>query len=137
MKNEPTATPDARAKRTVLVADDDAIVQAILSEILESMGSFEVTAVADTHSGIVEAVARPFDLLLFDRHMPPIQGDRAIRALRSGANPNRRAPIILMTAEIDHPRTGDPRRAEASLYFPKPLDPASLITHIHQLVPPH
>lgn len=128
--------PEATGSRRVLVVDDDPIIQAILAKILEAMGGFELTAITDTHSGLVEAISRPFDLLLFDRNMPPIPGDRAIRALRSGATPNRLAPMILMTAEVDFARPGDILRAEPTLYFPKPLDPDALIEHIDRLVPP-
>lgn len=116
----------------VMIADDDPIILGILSQVLGGAG-FEVETVSDTHAALCQAVSQPFDLLIFDRHMPPVSGDRAIRAIRSGATPNRSAPILLMTAEVEFVSEGDVSRGEPSLYLPKPLDLAGLMSQIKTL----
>ncbi len=130
----PEAAEGAPRKRTVLIADDDGIVQQMLTQILEMAGGFECTVVSETHGALVQAISKPFDLLMFDRNMPPTEGDRVIRALRTGANPNRRSPMILMTAEVDHVQKGDVTRGEASIYLPKPINPGVLLEQINGLV---
>ncbi len=127
------SAPVTEHKRRVLIADDDPVVQQILTQILELAGGFDLTVISDTHTALVEALSHPFDLLIFDRNMPPTQGDRVICALRSGATPNRKSPMILMTAEVDAPYPGDTARGEASLYLPKPINPAVLLEEIARL----
>ena len=83
--------PDGTPVRNALLAEDDPVMRSILGRVL-GLAGFEVTACETTHAALVEAIVRPFDLLIFDRHMPPVPGDRAIRALRSAATPNRTAP---------------------------------------------
>jgi CheY-like chemotaxis protein len=123
---------DGGLRRHALLAEDDPVMRAILREVL-GLSGFEVTACADTRAALVEAIARPFDLLVFDRRMPPIPGDRVIRALRCSATPNRAAPIVLVTAEADHAMPGDAASCEPSLTLPKPLDAAVLLEHLAAL----
>jgi CheY-like chemotaxis protein len=127
-----TGSGDGSLRRHALLAEDDPVMQSVLREVLGLRG-FEVTACTDTHAALVEAIARPFDLLVFDRRMPPIPGDRVIRALRSSATPNRAAPIVLVTAEADHAVRGDAASCEPSLTLPKPLDSAALLDHLAAL----
>jgi PAS domain S-box-containing protein len=128
----PAAAAGAALRRQALLAEDDPVMRSVLREVL-GLAGFEVTACADTRAALVEAIARPFDLLVFDRRMPPVPGDRAIRALRSSATPNRAAPIVLVTAEVDHPVPGDAASCAPSLTLPKPLDAAALLAQLEAL----
>lgn len=130
--HDAAAEGDASAPRHALLAEDDPVMRAILGEVL-SLAGFQVTACTDTHAAMVEAIGRPFDILVVDRRMPPIPGDRLIRALRSSDTPNRAAPIILVTAEADHFAWGDPAACEPSLTLPKPLDAAGFLEHLAAL----
>lgn len=119
---------DSPAK--VLLADDDEIAQSIISDVLSAVGRVDFTIVSDGRQALVMALSQRFDLLIFDRNMEPIKGDRIIKCLRTGATPNREAPIILTTAELDHVREGSLQMAEASLYMPKPIDASGLINWV-------
>ena len=121
----PARSGEGAAK--VLLADDDEIARSIISDVLSAVGQVEFTMVADGHQALVMALSQRFDLLIFDRNMEPIKGNRIIRCLRTGASPNRESPMILTTAELDHVREGSLQLAEASLYMPKPIDASGLI----------
>jgi PAS domain S-box-containing protein len=122
---------DGGARRRALVAEGDAATQATLRTALEEAG-YEVVVCGDTGSALVEAISQPFDLIVLDNLLPPIPGDRAIRALRS-ATPNRSAIMVLLTAEVDRPAAGDPLAGEASLYLPTPVNARALLDELGAL----
>jgi len=123
--SKPAKSGESTAK--VLLADDDEIARSIISDVLSAVLRVEFTMVPDGRQALVSALSQKFDLLIFDRNMDPIKGDRIIRCLRTGASPNRESPMILTTAELDHVREGSLHLAEASLYMPKPIDASGLI----------
>lgn len=127
MNDMSTSRNAGESPAKVLLADDDEIAQSIISDVLSAVGRVDFTIVADGRQALVLALSQRFDMLIFDRNMEPIKGDRIIKCLRTGATPNREAPIILTTAELDHVREGSLQKAEASLYMPKPIDASGLI----------
>lgn len=130
--SKPVKPGESAAK--VLLADDDEIARSIISDVLGAVLRVEFTMVSDGRQALVMALSQRFDLMIFDRNMDPIKGDRIIRCLRTGATPNRDAPIILTTAELDHVREGSLHLAEASLYMPKPIDASGLIKWVSRTV---
>ncbi|NEY92144.1 response regulator [Tabrizicola oligotrophica] len=82
----------------ILVAEDDEISQAIVQQMLGTLGPLELTIVSNGREALIECMARKFDLLIVDRKMPLITGDRLIRQLRTSGNPNAETPIILFSA---------------------------------------
>ena len=105
-----TATPDAAAPghdrpldlsplegRDILLVEDNGINRLIVREMLTDAG----LVVHEAHNG-KEAVAlaqtRPFATILMDVSMPVMNGVDATEAIRGATGPNRRAPIIGLTA---------------------------------------
>lgn len=87
--------PDARK---VLLAEDDEINQEIVREILRDRPEIALTVVADGREAMQLCMTERFDLLIVDRRMPGISGEKLIRHIRASANSNAAVPIILFSA---------------------------------------
>jgi CheY-like chemotaxis protein len=93
---------------------------------------------------VVELARRaPFDLILMDLRMPHIEGLQAMRKIRAGRGPNRRAPILAFSAGADAPGAEARREAGFDGDLAKPLLPADLIAAVarhagrsHETAPP-
>ncbi len=93
-----TPLPDLGRMR-VLIAEDSALNQAVLSHMLTTMG-----ARCDTASDGVEALglfeAGCYDLAVIDVEMPRISGIDLMQALRNSGGRHRDIPIIACTAYV-------------------------------------
>ncbi len=112
--------------RTVVIAEDEAIVRLDLREILEEHG-FEV--VGETGRGD-EAVAlarqhRP-DLLILDIKMPGLDGLSAARDINS----ERKSAILILTAFSQRNLIEEARDAGALAYLVKPFQQEELLPAI-------
>lgn len=84
----------------ILIVDDDALVRAGLTMILQSADDLEVVGEAADGSEVIEAVQRHRpDVVLMDIRMPRMDGLTATTALRSLADPP--AVIVLTTFDLD------------------------------------
>lgn len=83
----------------VLVAEDNPSNQLLISKILEKLNC--IYSIANNGKEAVEAVAGggQFDLVLMDMHMPVMDGLAATRLIRALPGPERRLPIIALTAD--------------------------------------
>lgn len=104
----------------VLLAEDDPISSNFLAEAMRSCGA-GVTACSNGPEALARACNEAWDLLVFDHHLPGLDGDALLAALR--ANPEARSrpvPAVATSAEREF--------VEASLLaagfaevLPKPL----------------
>jgi signal transduction histidine kinase/FixJ family two-component response regulator len=83
----------------VLVAEDNAVNQAVAIGMLEAMGVYTVV-VNDGEAAVERAMSEPFDVILMDCRMPLLDGYDATRKIREfEAQSDRPAvPIIAVTA---------------------------------------
>lgn len=114
---------------TILVADDDTTVAAVVSRILEMEG-FTVLS-----SGSGAAVlsrfeeARP-DMVILDVMMPDMDGFAVCRALRRAS----RVPIIMLTALDDEASATRAFEAGADDYVRKPFGAAELAARVKAIL---
>jgi len=120
--------------RKVLLAEDDIVSREIMVGLLALCGAPEITVTTTGREALVAALTRPYDLLIFDRRLPSVSGDRIILALRTAATPNQATPTILATAELQEVRDGDPNAYEATIFLPKPLDPAQFVARVSEIL---
>ena len=112
---------ESARKLTILVAEDNAVNQAVVTRVLQKMGHTPVVA-QNGKEALTLATTRKFDLVFMDVQMPEMDGLTATGAIReaekaSGAH----IPIFAMTA---HAMKGDRERClEAGMdgYITKPV----------------
>jgi CheY-like chemotaxis protein len=81
----------------VLIADDDRLVRAMLTDLLAELGHAVIEAVNGADAVALARREAP-DLLILDFLMPKLSGLDALHALRAGGV---RAPAVLLSAISD------------------------------------
>ncbi|TDH63566.1 hybrid sensor histidine kinase/response regulator [Dankookia rubra] len=126
---EPPINPPAEipgpAPLAVLVADDSRANLGLMQAYLCRAGHRVVTG-ASGDEAVAAAEAERFDVILLDLNMPSLDGPGAVRLIRNGTGPNRRTPILALTAGAEE---ADRVRALASgmdAYLIKPIGEAGL-----------
>jgi len=89
-----------RARKRILIVEDEADLSASLRYNLEKDGGYSVTVADDGERGLALARQRTFDLIILDLMLPGMDGLEVCRALR-GAAEGPMVPIIMLTARVD------------------------------------
>jgi CheY-like chemotaxis protein len=93
----------------VLVAEDNSINQMVITRMLKRLG-VSADLAADGDEAVRKAEGNPYDLVLMDVQMPGKDGLEATQMIRSAAGPNRRIPVLALTA---HASSEEKRRCLA------------------------
>jgi CheY-like chemotaxis protein len=113
----PAASPGIR----VLVAEDNAVNQRLMSKVLTKLG-YEPVVVCDGQQAVEAALQGGFAVILMDCQMPVVDGYEAAAAIRRGEHPGSRVPIVALTANA---MKGDREvclQAGMDDYLVKPVD---------------
>ena len=135
---DPAAVPerpegDERAERpprTVLIAEDEALIRLDLAEMLEEEGYVVVGQVDDGEKAVALASSLAPDLVILDVKMPRLDGIAAAEQI-AGA---RIAPVVILTAFSQRDLVERARDAGAMAYLVKPFDKTDLIPAIEMAV---
>ena len=116
----------------VLVADDDRLVQSVISFFMTQAG-YQVEAAYDGREALEKAVVSRPDVLILDGLMPELDGievvDRWFRDTRL-----HRIPIIMLTADPEtHRKVGNMRGTNVSI-LSKPFSPDKLVQKVDQVM---
>jgi PAS domain S-box-containing protein len=114
-----------------LIVDDNAINRRVARSFLAIHG-MTCTEAQDGNAALEVLAAEAFDVVLMDIHMPGLDGAEAFKRLRMSNSPNRRTPVIALTADS---MNGDREKFLAQGfdgYVSKPIDERSLIAAISQ-----
>jgi CheY-like chemotaxis protein len=117
---------------SVLIVDDDAVVQLLLRVNFE-MDGFAVMTADDGEQGLKIAREQHPDLVLLDVMMPKMDGYEVLTALRGDAS-TRSLPIVLLSAKSEEEDRAIGMKAGADAYITKPFDPTSILTQVRPLV---
>ena len=117
---------------TVLVVDDDPVIQKLLKVNFEMEG-YEVLSAADGAEGIDQARSGNPDVIILDVMMPKMNGLEVLAALKADAG-TEGIPVILLSAKAQagDVQAGLDRGADA--YVTKPFDPLDLLDRVGQLI---
>ena len=116
-------TTDKHGPLTVLVADDDPTIVALLSATLRQDG-FRVLSAGDGETALRVARAERPALILLDWRMPALEGVEVTRALRTESDPYfLSVPIVLLTGETGSENTAAGFAAGVTDYLTKPFKP--------------
>lgn len=120
--SEVVATTDV-AKGTILVAEDDPRLAAMIAELLSD--EYVVRVANDGASALEIAKAHQPNLLITDVDMPVMDGIELSKRFREVMN-DRLAPIIILSAVLDLGTRVAGLEAGAVDYVTKPFDPSEL-----------
>ncbi len=120
----------------ILVAEDNAVNQRLMSAILQRKGHL-VTVVESGKQAVTLSANQQFDLVLMDMQMPEMDGFEATSVIRERErNTGRHLRIVAITASA---MVGDRERCLAAGlddYLAKPIDAAQLYRIINLAPPP-
>jgi signal transduction histidine kinase/CheY-like chemotaxis protein len=119
----------------VLVADDNAINQAVAGAILEAVGA-EVVMADDGLDALERLRGQAFDVVLMDVHMPRMGGVEALGAIRQGLAGHPDTPVIALTADAMAGVDVGLLARGFDAVAPKPINPTDLVLAISGLVRP-
>lgn len=119
---------------TILLADDDDIIQTVISALLRSVG-YTVLLASNGEEAINIAHATPPDLILMDLTMPVLSGWEATTQLK--ADPGLRdVPVIVFTSFGMGSELYRAFRAGCNGYLPKPIDAVLLFETVKSHLSP-
>ncbi len=119
-------TEPVRLSGRILIAEDVADTQRLLSIVLTSAGA-QISIAGDGREAVELALSQQFDLILMDMQMPQMDGYTATRELRRKGV---KIPIIALTGNA---MSGDRERTLAAgcdEYLTKPIDVPLLLARI-------
>jgi DNA-binding response OmpR family regulator len=119
---------EATHELTILVADDEPDLLELLVYRLSHSG-FDVLAARDGEEALALATGRAPDLAVLDVMMPGINGFDLTRKLRA-VYPDRRIPVILLTAKVQEDDVEKGFEAGADDYLRKPFNPSELVARV-------
>jgi two-component system response regulator CpxR len=114
---------------TLLLADDDIELCALLKEYFESEG-FDVRLAHDGREALDELRKPGLDLVVLDVMMPEVNGLDVLKELRRDS----RLPVIMLTARGDDMDRILGLELGADDYVPKPCNPRELLARIRAVM---
>ncbi len=117
---------------TILVADDEADILALIAFRLEQSGYTVVTA-SDGEQAVAKALEVIPDLAILDVMMPKLDGYNVTKRLREHAATSR-IPIILLTARVQEADVERGFEVGADDYIKKPFSPRELQARVESML---
>lgn len=118
------------APATILVAEDDEILRALIAAAIRAQG-FTVREAADGAEALDLALAASADLFILDRNLPKVEGLEVLRALRARGV---RTPAMFLTAIGDLHERVRGLDSGADDYLVKPFAIEELLARVRALV---
>ncbi|OIQ52004.1 Chemotaxis protein CheY [Pseudodesulfovibrio hydrargyri] len=125
-----------------LIVDDDFYSRNMIHEILRQVAKCDIAvngeeAIEAFRRGLLDG--EPYDLICLDLLMPELDGQQALREIRTleqenGVSPHRESKVIVTTMLADEKETHDAFfLGGATSYLVKPIDEAKLMEEIKSL----
>lgn len=122
--------------RTALLVDDEAVNRMAMARLLRLAGATRVAEAGDGAEALQQAQTGPFDLIICDIDMQPMDGFSFVRALRqAGASPNQHAPVVMLSKYSASSVLRAAREAGATAYLVKPVSRDNLTEMLARVVP--
>ncbi|MDB4932789.1 MAG: domain S-box, partial [Myxococcaceae bacterium] len=124
--------PAVAGRLRVLLAEDNAVNQLLVTRILERRGH-AVVLVENGEDAVTAALGERFDVVLMDVQMPRMSGLDATREIRR-REPGRRVPIVALTAHAMVKDRDECLAAGMDGYLTKPVRAADLLATIEGVI---
>ncbi len=116
----------------ILAVDDNLTIRQLITLTLKSTTDIHVTA-AETGAEALEMTAKtPFDLILIDWSMHPMDGQDLLSAIRQQAL-HSKTPVIVLSADSNADQKQKAKHLGANGWMVKPFHPNKLIELIRQM----
>jgi CheY-like chemotaxis protein len=113
---------------TILVVDDDPVIQKLLAVNFEMEGYHVVTA-SDGEEALDRVAAERPAVVVLDVMMPKVDGIEVLRRIK--ANPiTANTPVLLLSAKAQAQDIDDGMAAGADFYLTKPFEPLDLLDRV-------
>jgi CheY-like chemotaxis protein len=113
---------------TILVVDDDPVIQKLLAVNFEMEGYHVVTA-SDGEEALDRVAAERPAVIVLDVMMPKVDGIEVLRRIK--ANPiTANTPVLLLSAKAQAQDIDDGMAAGADFYLTKPFEPLDLLDRV-------
>jgi|GEM_PF-5895356 len=86
--------------KILICEDDEDQATLLMEEYLQYFPDSVCTMVAHGNQAIKELEANAYDFINMDMNIPGMKGNEIIRRIREGDGPNKRTPIILLSAGV-------------------------------------
>jgi len=113
----------------LLVIDDDAELCRLVTRFLSREG-FAIRWAPGGATGVEQALAEDYSLIMLDVMMPDTDGFEVLRQIREQS----RTPVLMLTARGDTQDRIRGLQMGADDYLPKPFDPAELVARIRAIL---
>jgi len=126
----------------VLIAEDDFIARRLIKDILSPYGECDIVADGEEATKAFQLAwdeKKPYDLVCLDIMMPNVNGQEALRRIRSlekekGIKGSQEAKVIMITV-LDDPKTVVEalHKGGATSYIVKPVNKGKLLDELRSL----
>jgi DNA-binding response OmpR family regulator len=118
--------------RSILVIDDDEIIQNVLEKVLQKEG-FHVEVARNGKEGLGKMDLMPYDLVITDLMMPYANGFEIISKLKQ--HPNTAKASVIVVSSITHEASVmDSFKLGVDEYIRKPIMVGELILRVNKLL---
>jgi len=128
----PAQAAQSTRKSVVVIADDDAVIHALLTPMLTKLGIDSLSA-HDGREALDMVKSLNPDALVLDISMPRISGISVLTEIRK-VQRNRTMPILMLTARRQTTDVSMAMAFGATDYATKPFDPEDVIVRIQRLL---
>ena len=128
---------DRLAKLCVIVADRDFRTASLVQRILFSFGFRNLDITTNGESALALLRARPYDIIITEWNMAPVDGLSLIRAIRTAKEDKRvprDIPILMLTARTDMESVSAARDAGVTEFVAKPFSAKTISNRIIQII---
>ncbi|MFD2255879.1 response regulator [Luteolibacter algae] len=130
---KPSAATQPRAirekkKSRILIADDDSVMQRVISFLLSEAG-YEVELASNGKEALALATNSPPKLMILDAMMPTLDGFGVMNAWNSNEKLFA-VPVIMLTSDLDDKTRGAALAKGVVAYLNKPFSSAELLAHV-------
>jgi DNA-binding response OmpR family regulator len=125
------------SKLCVMVADRDYRTASLVQRILFSFGFRNLDITTNGESALTLLRSRPYDILITEWNMNPVDGVALIKAIRTAKEDARIArdiPIIMLTAQADIHSVSEARDAGVTEFVVKPFSAKTISNRIIQII---
>ena len=132
LSNYSQNTMTSSGKLRILVAEDNSTNQLVITKILERAG-YTVHIVSNGQEALDSLEDNDYDLIILDMQMPIMGGIEAAKIYHFSTSSEKKAPIIILTANATTEALRECKDAKVDAYLTKPINIKKLLSTIARI----